>query len=141
MEQGIVTGVVQTVASAADALGNEPQISRSRADVLRAAGSRYSPAAPLALLNRCMQEPGLLAFIGKPCDVAALRALSRIRPGVKEKFPYMLSFMCAGTPGRRGTEAVVQHMGLSPQEIVNFRYRGDGWPGMARAEARTPEWV
>lgn len=34
-----------------------------------------------------MREPGVLAFIGKPCDVAALRALGRSRPEVaKENF-------------------------------------------------------
>ncbi len=136
LESGQVAGVVQIAASDTDPLANEPQISRTRADVLRAAGSRYAPAAPLKILQRCLEEPGPLAFIGKPCDVAALRALSRQAPEVASKFPVMLSFMCAGTPGMAGTDAVLGQLGMQRQDVVRFRYRGDGWPGQAKAEAR-----
>lgn len=137
LESGKVSGVLHICPSDSPErpFANLPQISRNKADVLRAAGSRYAPASPLTALNTCLNEPGVFAFIGKPCDVAALRALGRIRPEIASKFPYLLSFMCAGTPGLKGSEGVVRAMGLEPAKVVNFRYRGNGWPGMARAEA------
>lgn len=134
LESGAVQGVLHIAPGATAAFDNVAQISTTRADVLRAAGSRYAPAAPLAKVHECLALPGLFAFIGKPCDVAALRALGKERPEVAAKFPVLLSFMCAGTPGIKGTEAVVRQLGFEPGEVVRFRYRGNGWPGMARAE-------
>lgn len=134
LESGKVDGVLHTAASAEDPFKNVAQISKSREDVLRAAGSRYAPASPLAALDACMAQPGKFAFIGKPCEVAALRALGRQRAEVAEKFSYFLSFMCAGTPAVSGTHAVVRAMGLEPKDVAQFRYRGNGWPGKARAE-------
>lgn len=141
LESGKVSGVLHIApsTSANSPFANVPQISRTREDVLRCAGSRYAPASPLEALDACMREPGVLAFIGKPCDVAALRALGRSRPEVASKFPYLLSFMCAGTPGLKGSEGVVRAMGLKPENVIKFRYRGNGWPGKARAETMDGE--
>lgn len=134
VETGKVDGVLHVVPSETDPFACSTQISRSREEILRGAGSRYTPASPLERLDQCLAQPGKLAFIGKPCDVAALRALSRERQDVRGKFPYLLSFMCAGTPSVRGSEAVVRKLGFDPQQVVRFRYRGNGWPGRARAE-------
>lgn len=136
LESGSVVGVVHIAPSDHSPFENVAQVSRNRADVLRAAGSRYAPASPLTRLNEYLREPGEFAFIGKPCDVAALKALARIRSDVARKFPYMLSFMCAGTPSMKGTAEVVEALGFDPDEIVRFRYRGNGWPGKARAETK-----
>jgi coenzyme F420 hydrogenase subunit beta len=46
----------------------------------------------------------------------------------------MLSFMCAGVPSLAGTHALIRSMGGEPEGVRRFRYRGDGWPGMARAD-------
>jgi coenzyme F420 hydrogenase subunit beta len=134
LESGQVEGVLHIVPSSQNPLENRAQISRSRAEILDGAGSRYAPAAPLTQLGHCLQQEGKFAVIGKPCDIAALRALSRERPDIREKFPFLLAFMCAGTPSLHGTEQVIQEMGLQSSEVSRFRYRGNGWPGMARAE-------
>lgn len=80
-----------------------------------------------------MDEPGPLAFIGKPCDVAALRSLGRSRPEVAKKFLSFCLYVRRNT-GLKGTEGVVRAMGLEPEKVIRFRYRGNGWPGKARAE-------
>jgi coenzyme F420 hydrogenase subunit beta len=130
---GQVDGVAQIAVSTDDPLRNDLQISRSRADVLRAAGSRYAPAAPLAPLLAHLHAGERLAFVGKPCDVAALRQYLRGHPALAERVPVMLSFMCAGVPSLHGTHAVLTAMGTDRSKLASFRYRGDGWPGMARA--------
>lgn len=117
-----------------DPLRNELQLSATREDVIRGAGSRYAPAAPLARLGELIQSGKRYAFVGKPCDVAALRQYLRRHPALQERIPYLLSFMCAGTPSLKGTHQVIRKLGFQPQEVVKFRYRGDGWPGMAKAE-------
>lgn len=129
-----VQGILHIAPDPVDPFKNPSQISLCKADVLRGAGSRYAPASPLDRVSECLELPGVFAFIGKPCDVAALRAMAAELPAVHQKFPIMLSFMCAGTPSIRGTEQVVEFLGFKPREIAKFRYRGNGWPGMARAE-------
>jgi coenzyme F420 hydrogenase subunit beta len=133
LESGQVDFVAQTAVDPKDPLRNALQISTSRADVLRAAGSRYSPSAPLQGLRELLDTGKRFAFIGKPCDVAALRQYGEQNPAVKSQIPFMLSFMCAGVPSIKGTHEVITALGATREKVVSFRYRGDGWPGMARA--------
>lgn len=133
LESGKVDYILSTRVSAKDPFGTEISVCKTREDVLASAGSRYAPSAPLKSILTHLQQSGRFAFVGKPCDVAALRNLARIEPKVTEKIAYMLSFMCAGVPARQGTLDVVKYLGLSPDNITSFRYRGDGWPGFAKA--------
>ena len=128
LEQKLVDGVLHISVSTdpATPFVNVPQISRTREDVLRAAGSRYAPASPLTAVQTCLQAGGRYAFIGKPCDVAALRALCQTDARVRDAFPYLLSFMCAGTPSMEGTHGIVRQLGFEPSQVVRFRYRGNG---------------
>ena len=130
---GKVDFVAQIAASLADPLANELQISHTRQDILRAAGSRYSPSAPLRQLRELLATGKKFAFVGKPCDVAALRQYGEINPDVKRQVPYMVSFMCAGIPSLAGTHEVLKKMGADQAKLTSFRYRGDGWPGMTCA--------
>lgn len=133
IETGHVDGVIQTAAAPDLPVGNVTVLSVDRGGVLEAAGSRYAPASPLAGLE-VRTEPGKrYAFIGKPCDVAALRALVQDRPALAARFPVMLSFFCAGTPSLTGAEAVLAALGADKGQVTGFRYRGNGWPGQATA--------
>jgi coenzyme F420 hydrogenase subunit beta len=44
-----------------------------------------------------------------------------------------LSFFCAGIPSFRGTDELLREMGVAPNDVRAFRYRGHGWPGSAAA--------
>ena len=125
--------VAQISVSPSDPLTNTVQMSRSRSDVLRAAGSRYAPAAPLDRLEEFLASGQRFAVVGKPCDIAALRNISRTNPRIDQQIPFMLSFMCAGVPSMKGTQELLSAIGMDSRRLQSFRYRGDGWPGMARA--------
>lgn len=101
-----------------------------------AAGSRYAPSSPLATVSELLEDGRRFLFIGKPCDVSALRQLARFDARVEERFPFALSFFCGGVPSIAGSERVIEAMGLAPAEVSAFRYRGNGWPGKARAVTR-----
>jgi len=110
--------------------------STTAADVLAGAGSRYAPSSPLQAINAALAEPGRFAFVGKPCDVSALRLLGRFDPRVADKIPLMLSFFCAGIPSLAGSTRVLGALGIEPENVTGFRYRGNGWPGYATATLR-----
>jgi coenzyme F420 hydrogenase subunit beta len=136
LESGAVEFVLQTAADPANPLGNRTVLSRTAAEVTAAAGSRYAPSAPLAGIEAHLAAGRRFAFVGKPCDVAALRALARIDPRVDACIPITLSFFCAGVPAQAGAEAVLDRLGVRPEEVAAFRYRGNGWPGAAVATLR-----
>ena len=71
LESKVVDHVVQVAAAETAPIENGLVESRCRADIYRAAGSRYAPSAPLADLERQLSGPERFAFVGKPCDVAA----------------------------------------------------------------------
>ena len=133
LEQGLVDFVAHIAVSQDDPLRNELQLSRTRDDVLHAAGSRYAPSAPLSALRELLDLGERFAFIGKPCDIAALRRYARHDARVDELIPYMLSFMCAGIPSIKGTYELLENLGADRSQLKSFQYRGDGWPGMAKA--------
>jgi coenzyme F420 hydrogenase subunit beta len=133
LETKQVDFVAHVKAASDDPLGNELSISRTRDEVLAGAGSRYAPSAPLAKLAELLAQPGRFAFVGKPCDIAALRRFERLNPHISAQVPFMLSFMCAGIPSRKGTLAILQKFGVQPEQVKSFAFRGDGWPGTTKA--------
>lgn len=137
IESGRVDRVVQTASAPDLAIGNATVVSDGRDGILAAAGSRYAPSAPLSALSGLLEENRTqgrrFAFVGKPCDAAALRALAARDPRIAEAFPVILSFFCAGVPSHAGGRAVVRALGLDPDRLAAFRYRGNGWPGRATA--------
>ncbi len=139
LESGKVSFVAQNAVSKNDPLTNELQISRNAADVLHAAGSRYAPSAPLRRIKELFQTGEQFAFIGKPCDVAALRNYLVIHPTLKKQVPYMISFMCAGIPSQLGTNEILNQFSIKPDEVKSMRYRGEGWPGKAKVVTHQDE--
>ncbi len=133
LETGAVDGVLQTAAAPDLPIGNATVLSATSEDVFRAAGSRYAPSAPLAGLEQHLVSSSRFALVGKPCDVAALRAMERFDPRIAERIPVMLSFFCAGAPSLSGARKILEEMGVDEAEVAAFRYRGDGWPGFATA--------
>lgn len=130
---GLVDFVVQTSADPSSPIANLTGISRDANAVLAAAGSRYAPSSPLADLETWLQHPGRFAFVGKPCDVAALRARARRDARIDAKVPLMLAFFCAGIPSATGTHRILDRLGVAADDVAAFRFRGDGWPGFATA--------
>lgn len=133
LDTGVVARVVQTGPDPARPIANATVVSATAEAVAAAAGSRYAPSAPLAGLPGLIDEAAPAAFVGKPCDVAALRALMRRDPRIARAFPVALSFFCAGVPSLTGARAILSAMGVDEADVTAFRYRGEGWPGHAAA--------
>lgn len=129
VESGRVEGVLQIATPPDDPMGSEPRFNTTREEILRAAGSRYGPAAPLKVVGELLDQGRRFAFVGKPCDVAALRRMALVDPRIDRQVPVMLAMFCGGSPSIDSTHAVVRRFGEEPEDVVEFRYRGHGWPG------------
>ena len=139
LEAGLVDMVIHTTADPANPIGNMTRISRSRSDVLDGAGSRYAPSSPLRDIMPILEGNEKALFIGKPCDVSALRQLATIDERVNQRIPYMLSFFCGGIPSHKGARDIVEELGLPAGDLKRFDYRGNGWPGLTVAETQSGE--
>jgi coenzyme F420 hydrogenase subunit beta len=137
IERGGMHGVLHIRARRDVAYLNETVLSRTRAELMDATGSRYAPASPCDRLDLVTGAPGPCVFIGKPCDVAATAKLRRLRPRLDERLGLTIAIFCAGTPSTRGTLEMLEAMGISdPGSVQDVRYRGNGWPGQAEARVR-----
>jgi coenzyme F420 hydrogenase subunit beta len=112
---------------------NETRLSRSRDELLAAAGSRYAPASPADRLDLIETAQAPCVFIGKPCDVAAVRMARQVRPALDARVGLTIAVFCAGTPTTRGTLEMMRQLGVTdPDQAESVHYRGNGWPGLAR---------
>ncbi len=136
LDVGHVDAVVQTAAAPDFPIGNIAVVTHDAAGILAAAGSRYAPSAPLAQLAAQISDGRRFAFVGKPCDAAALRALCAQDAHIAATFPVILSFFCAGVPSHRGGQAVLAALGTTLADTDHFRFRGNGWPGQATAQLK-----
>lgn len=103
--------------------------SRNRNDLMQHTGSRYVTSSPCDGLREIENSEKPCVFIGKPCDAAAVNALRQKRPRLDANLGLVLTFCCAGTPGSQAGIDLLKKLNVDPKEIVNLKFRGDGWPG------------
>lgn len=92
-------------------------------------GSRYSPASPCEGILQIENAEKQSAFIGKPCDVAAIYKARSIRTALNQKLFVTIGIFCAGTPSTKGTIDLLKKHDVDLNRISQLRYRGLGWPG------------
>jgi len=115
---------------------NKTHQSRTWAEILARAGSRYAPASPCEGLGAIEASESPCVFIGKPCDTAGVALARRQRPQLDKNLGLVLSFFCAGTPSTRGTLDLMRSLNVAQDEAVTVDYRGEGWPGRFRIQTK-----
>ncbi|MCP9222073.1 Coenzyme F420 hydrogenase/dehydrogenase, beta subunit C-terminal domain [Erythrobacter sp. LQ02-29] len=133
LKSGLVERVLHVAPDAERPTRNVITVSDTPEDVLAGSGSRYAASSPLERIDDHLADGRPTVFIGKPCDVSALRQLVRMDERVDRVFPIKLSFFCGGLPSHAGADRITRAMGLDPERLVHFRYRGEGWPGLTVA--------
>jgi len=129
LETHLVNAVLQVGGDSNDYQRNSLHVSKTRADVLHCASSRYAPALVfnkiLALLSN---SDDTFCFIGKPCDIAALKNFIKEYPQYQDRFKLTVAILCAGMPSFKGTHTIIENFGATPP-VSDLSYRGNGWPG------------
>ena len=130
LEREHMHGVLHIGQDPANPLRNKTTMSRTRAELMAKTGSRYAPASACDSLHLIEQAPAPCVFVGQPTEVSALRKARALRPTLDKKVGVTISFFCAGSPATRGTLELLRSMEINPEDVEEFRYRGNGWPGM-----------
>jgi len=129
LETGAVDFILHVAASKNQPARTVDHLSFDTAQVLEGSGSRYGPAAPLVDFKRVLDRGRPFAFIGKACDISAIRNYAKFDPRVDELLKYTLNFYCGGASEFGKTMDYVRKVGLTEDDIAHLRYRGDGCPG------------
>lgn len=136
VDSGQVNFILQVRASETRPMRTDTVMSGDGVEVARSAGSRYGPATPLAEIKAALKREEPFAFIGKPCDVTALRLYAREDSRVDRYCRAMLALVCGGAPEFRKSRDLVHELGYTEDDVTSLRYRGYGNPGRARLEFR-----
>ena len=129
LEEGLASAVLHVGAEPDAPLENATVLSKGREELIACTGSRYSPAAPCEKLNWVEQLESPCIFIGKPCDIVALRKAQANNAKLSQNVVLAVSIFCAGTPTTAGTHKLLKVLGVKPEDVEQIRYRGYGWPG------------
>lgn len=133
LKEKLVDGILHVGKDENNPIGCKLYCSTTAEQVIKNCGSRYISSAPLYNIKEYIEETKKYAFIGKPCDIAAVRNWMRINSEIGGNIKYLLSFFCAGAPSEIANIRLLNKMGCNLDECVQLTYRGNGWPGYATA--------
>lgn len=133
LQTGKVDAIIQTKYDKDNPLETVTVVSNTIEDIINCAGSRYAISSPLIQIDNIIDSTKKYAFVGKPCDVVALKNYSNINNNIKTSIAYYLSFFCAGTPSKIANEQMLEALHCNPKDCKHFVYRGNGWPGKVTA--------
>jgi len=129
LESHTVDAVLQVGVKDGSYLHNELKISRTREDIISNAQSRYAPALVFNDINKILDSSNeKFAFVGKPCDIAAMKNLLSEFSKYNDRIKAFVSIFCAGMPSYNASIMTWQMSGKT-DEPISLKYRGDGWPG------------
>ena len=131
LEQGFIDGALVTKMKKDNPLEPESFIARTKEDIFEAARSKYCPVpANIALKEILQSEEGeRFAVVGLPCHIHGLRKAERINKRLKERIAIHLGIFCSHTDSFKGTEFLLNKLGIKKEEVATISYRGGGWPG------------
>ncbi len=128
--------ILHARASQADPTFGESHLSLDTDKVIEGAGSRYGPTAALINITEVLDKHLPFAYIGLPCDIAALRNYSKLDDRVNKLIKYYLTPVCGGYMPTPSMRDFLTKMNIDFDQVSGFRYRGYGCPGPTRIELK-----
>jgi coenzyme F420 hydrogenase subunit beta len=107
LKKKIIDGAIMAGMSERYPLLPAPYLAKTLEDVLACAGSKYTACPSLAILDESMRQCDRLAFVGRPCQVTALRKRIAIEPAVGEKVALIIGLFCMWALSYR---ELIQHL-------------------------------
>ena len=86
--------------------------------------SRYGPASPLDRFHEALNLNQPFVFVGKPCDISAIRQLSKTDNRVNLLCKYLLTLVCGGFAEFTKAQDFIESIKVKEDELSIFRYRG-----------------
>ena len=134
VEAGEVDFLLHATPATKDVTFGVPHVSTTPQEVKAGSGSIYGPTAPLANITEILNQGQPFAFIGKPCDISALRNYARYDDRINTLIKYWLTPICGGIVPPPQLDQFLHNRGTHRHELKWFKYRGDMCPGETEFE-------
>jgi len=130
LESKKVKFILHTVADSDKPMRSVSKLSYNKEELLNSEScSRYGPASPLDKFHEALNLNQTFAFVGKPCDIGAIRQLSKTDERVNRLCKYLLTLVCGGSTEFTKSQDFIESFKVKEEELSIFRYRGFGNPG------------
>jgi len=130
LESKKVKFILHTVTDPEKPMRSVSKLSYNKDELLNSgSSSRYGPASPLDKFHRSLNLNQPFAFVGKPCDISAIRQLSKSDERVNKLCKYLLTLVCGGSTEFTKSQDFIESFKVKEEELFIFRYRGYGNPG------------
>ena len=130
LESNKVKFILHTVTEPEKPMRSVSKLSYSKEELLNSNScSRYGPASPLDKFHEALNLNQPFAFVGKPCDISAIRQLSKSDERVNNLCKYLLTLVCGGSTEFTKSQDFIESFKVKEEELSIFRYRGFGNPG------------
>ncbi len=130
LESEKVKFILHTVTDPEKPMRSVSKLSYNKEELLNSNScSRYGPASPLDRFHEALNLNEPFAFVGKPCDISAIRQLSKSDERVNKLCKYLLTLVCGGSTEFTKSEDFIESFKVKEEELSIFRYRGFGNPG------------
>lgn len=94
LDKKIIDGALLVGYSSEYSLLPEPVIARTPQEILACARSKYTAAPSLKLLDQALKQCKKPAYVGRACQVEALRKRIRIEPEIGERIALIIGLFC-----------------------------------------------
>jgi len=130
LESKKVKFILHTVTDPEKPMRSISKLSYNKDELLNSGScSRYGPASPLDKFHNSLNLNQPFAFVGKPCDISAIRQLSKTDERVDKLCRYLLTLVCGGSTEFTKSQDFIESFKVKEEELSIFRYRGFGNPG------------
>ena len=130
LESKKVDFILHTAGDPEQPMRSIPRFSYTKQELLSCESrSRYGPASPLSKFNEALDTKKNFAFVGKPCDISAIRQLSKTDERVNKQCKFLLTLVCGGSTEFTKSQDFIKSFNVKEEELETFRYRGFGNPG------------
>ncbi len=130
LEKKKINFVLHTATNPDKPMRSVSRFSYNKDDLLNANScSRYGPASPLDRFHEALELNEPFVFVGKPCDISAIRQLSKTDERVNRFCKYLLTLVCGGSTEFTKSQEFIESFKVKEEDLNTFRYRGFGNPG------------
>ncbi len=113
-----------------------PILARTEEEIGAAKGSKYCPVAANLRLRDILEAEGRFAVVGLPCHIHGLRMAQARMPKLRKKVAVSIALFCGLNMRPLATRFALQRRQVPIDEVVELRYRGEGWPGYLQARTK-----
>lgn len=102
----------------------------------KVSGSVYHPVDFGAELQALVSGSYRFAFVGLPCEIAALEMLKRRIPDLARRHILSIGLFCGGINTFGGIAYYLRGFGIASDSVERIEYRHGAWPGRIRVESK-----